>query len=55
MSSERNVAELTRFGLGFLGFLLAIAGVVLVTPGLAITGTVLLLIVVSSFTRSDSD
>ena len=47
--SERTAADLLRFGLGFLGFILAAAGVVLTSPSLAIGGALLLLLIISSY------
>jgi hypothetical protein len=55
MYSERSSTELVRFGLGFFGFLLAVAGVVLVKAGLASVGILLLVLVVLSFGLNDGD
>jgi hypothetical protein len=55
MTTERTSTELFRFGLGFLGFLLTAAGLVLVKAGLAIFGALLLLIIVLSFGLADGD
>jgi hypothetical protein len=52
-SSERSPTELLRFGLGFVGFVLAVTGVILVSAGLAITGGLLLLLIVWSFAGSE--
>jgi len=48
-SSERSPTELVRFAIGFGGFGLAAAGVVLSIPALAVFGGAAFLMVVSSF------
>ena len=52
-SSERNATDLIRFGLGFVGFIMGVAGLVLVSPTLAVSGGLLLLLIVWSFSFAD--
>jgi multisubunit Na+/H+ antiporter MnhB subunit len=55
LSSERTPSDFIRFGLGFLGFILAIAGTILTSPGLALAGGLLLLLVISSYALAEQD
>jgi hypothetical protein len=49
ITNERTTTDLTLFGLGFAGFILAVAGVAVASPAAALFGTVLLLLVVLCF------
>jgi len=53
-STDRKAGEYVMFALGFLGFMIAAAGVVLSVTALAVLGLVLLVIAVYSFRSSRS-
>jgi hypothetical protein len=48
-STDRRPGEYFLFALGFAGFMIASAGLVLSVPGLALTGVIILLISVAAF------
>ena len=52
-STERTTAAFVLFAVGFLGFLIALSGVILASAGAAICGTVILLLTVAWFARRD--
>lgn len=49
VSPERTPTEFLLFALGFIGFLIWVGGIVIASPGAAVSGTILLLLVVFSF------
>ena len=53
-STDRTPGEYVMFALGFIGFTIAAAGVVLSATPLAVLGAVLLIIAVYSFRSSRS-
>ncbi|HWX19111.1 MAG TPA: hypothetical protein VN578_04290 [Candidatus Binatia bacterium] len=48
-STDRNAAEFLRFALGFLGFMVAAAGIIVGSPAFAVIGAAILLLVLLSF------
>ncbi len=48
-STDRGPGDFVLFGLGFLGFVVGVAGVAVASPGSAVAGLVLLLVSVTSF------
>ncbi len=48
-STDRSAAEYVLFALGFLGFLVALSGVIIASTTAAILGTIILLLVVLGF------
>ena len=54
-STDRTTGDYVKFAVGFLGFLIAAAGVDLSSTPVAIAGAVILLLVVSWFALQSSD
>ena len=50
-STDRSPGEYAMFALGFVGFMIAAAGVVLSSSSLAVIGAVILIMAVYSFYR----
>ena len=48
-STDRNATDYVLFGLGFIGFVMAAAGVVLALAGFAVLGLLVLLTVMGIF------
>jgi len=48
-STDRTAGDFILFGTGFLGFLLASAGVIVASPAAAVTGGLILLVAIASF------
>ncbi len=48
-SNERGKVDYVRFGIGFFSFVLAVAGMTIGSPSIAMTGAIILLLVVASF------
>jgi hypothetical protein len=54
-STDRGAGEFLRFALGFLGFMVATAGVVVASPSSAFIGAVILLVVILSFLCAEGE
>jgi hypothetical protein len=48
-SAGRGVPELFLFGIGFVGFLIAATGITVGSPGIALSGAIILLLAIWPF------